>query len=84
MSALIRRALPCCSLLCFLVFFFPLIPARKLDHSSDALAQKPHGAAKERHSERRRMVEEQIIARGIESGRVLQAVLVQTLKDIDN
>ncbi len=74
MSALIRRALPCCSLLCFSVFFFPLIPARKLDHSSDALAQKPHGAAKERHSERRRMVEEQIIARGIESGRVLQAM----------
>ncbi len=74
MCALIRRALPCCSLLCFSLLFFPLILACKADHSPDAIAQKPTDAAKERQGERRRMVEEQILARGIESGRVLQAM----------
>ncbi len=74
MSAFISRALLCCSLLCFSHVYFTLMPVRKSDHSSNALAQQPTGAATERHSERRRMVEEQIIARGIASDRVLQAM----------
>ncbi len=60
MSTLIRRAL-----LCFSLLFFPLIPTCKLDYSNDALAQKTTGVAKERQRERRRMVEEQIIARSV-------------------
>ncbi len=74
MSAFISRAFLCCSLLCFSHVYFTLMPACKSDHSSNALAQQPTGAATERQSERRRMVEEQIIARGIASDRVLQAM----------
>lgn len=74
MSALIRRALPYFSLLCFSLLFFPLIPACKSNHSAGALTQKSVQSAKERHDERRRMVEEQIRARGIENDGVLQAM----------
>ena len=74
MSAFISRALLCCSLLCISFLYLALMPVRKLAHSTDALAQKPTGTATERQGERRRMVEEQIRARGIASERVLQAM----------
>lgn len=75
MSALIRRAIPCLSLLCFSLLFFPLIPARKSDRSVGSFAQKPTSAVKERQGERRRMVDEQVVARGIGSGKTLGAML---------
>lgn len=62
------------ALLCFSFLLSLCCCTENLDDSTGALSQKATRATDERQSERRRMVEEQIRARGVKSSVVLQAM----------